>query len=97
VKNKVAPPFRTAEFDIMNVGGISESGNLVDVGVEFGIIEKSGAFFKFGKTMIGQGREAAKAYLEEHPKIAKQIEKEIWKRVKSGKIDLGKEIGEVKK
>ena len=97
VKNKVAPPFRTAEFDIMNVGGISQSGNLVDVGVDFEIIEKSGAFFKFGKTMIGQGREAAKAYLEEHPKVAKQIETEIWKIVKSGKIKLGKEIGEVKK
>jgi len=97
VKNKVAPPFRTAEFDIMNVAGISQSGNLIDVGVEFGIIEKSGAFFKFNKTMIGQGREAAKAYLEEHPKIAKQIETEIWKRVKSGKINLSKEIGEVKK
>ena len=97
VKNKVAPPFRTAEFDIMNVGGISQSGNLVDVGVDFEIIEKSGAFFKFGKTMIGQGREAAKAYLEEHPKVAKQIETEIWKIVKSGKIKLGREIGEVKK
>lgn len=97
VKNKVAPPFRTAEFDIMNVGGISQSGNLIDVGVDFGIIEKSGAFLKFGKMMLGQGREAAKAYLEEHPKVAKQIETEIWKRVKSGKINLGREIGEVKK
>ncbi len=97
VKNKVAPPFRIAEFDIMNVGGISQSGNLIDVAVDFGIIEKSGAFFKYGKTMIGQGREAAKTYLEEHPQVAKKIEKEIWERVKSGKVDLSKEIGEKKK
>ncbi|MCJ7793235.1 MAG: recombinase RecA [Candidatus Marinimicrobia bacterium] len=94
VKNKVAPPFRAAEFDIMNVGGISQSGNLVDVAVEFGLLEKSGAFFKYGQTMIGQGREATKAYLEEHPQIAKKIEKEIWERVKSGAVNLSKEIGE---
>jgi len=94
VKNKVAPPFRAAEFDIMNVGGISQSGNLVDVAVEFGLLEKSGAFFKYGQTMIGQGREATKAYLEEHPQIAKKIEKEIWERVKSGGVNLSKEIGE---
>jgi len=97
LKNKVAPPFRVAEFDIMNIGGISQTGNLVDVGVEFGIIEKSGAFFKYGKTMLGQGREATKAYLEEHPQIAKKIEIEAWERVKSGKVDLNKEIGEKKK
>ena len=94
VKNKVAPPFRTAEFDIMNVGGISQSGNLVDVAVEFGLLEKSGAFFKYGQTMVGQGREATKAYLEEHPQIAKKIEKEIWERVQSGAVNLRKEIGE---
>ncbi|OGV88622.1 recombinase RecA [Microgenomates group bacterium RBG_19FT_COMBO_39_10] len=97
VKNKVAPPFRVAEFDIMNVGGISQSGNLIDVAVELEIIEKSGAFFKFDKIMLGQGREAAKAYLEEHPQIAKKIEKEIWGKVKAGKLDLSREIGEKKK
>ena len=97
VKNKVAPPFRAAEFDIMNVGGISQSGNLVDVAVEFGLLEKSGAFFKYGQTMIGQGREATKVYLEEHPQIAKKIEKEIWERVKSGVVNLSKEIGEKRK
>lgn len=83
VKNKVAPPFRDAEFDIMNVGGISHTGSLVDVGVDLGIIEKSGTFLKFSKMMLGQGREAAKAYLEEHPKVAKQIEEEIWKKTKA--------------
>jgi len=92
VKNKVAPPFRAAEFDIMNVGGISQSGNLVDVAVEFGLLEKSGAFFKYGQTMIGQGREATKVYLEEHPQIAKKIEKEIWERVKSGVVNLSKKL-----
>jgi recombination protein RecA len=97
VKNKVAPPFRVAEFDIMNTSGISKTGNLLDVGVDLGIIEKSGAFFKYNKKIIGQGREAAKAFLEENPKLAKQIEVEIWKRVKAGKIDIGKEIGEKKK
>jgi recombination protein RecA len=97
VKNKVAPPFRTAEFDIMNVGGISQSGNLVDVAVEFGLLEKSGAFFKYGQTMVGQGREATKAYLEEHPQTAKKIEKEIWEKAQSGTVNLSKEIGEKEK
>ena len=82
VKNKVAPPFRVAELDIMNTTGISKSGNLLDVGVELGIIEKSGAFFKYGKTILGQGREAAKAFLDKNPKLAKEIEKEIWKKVR---------------
>ena len=97
VKNKVAPPFRVAEFDIMNVGGISNSGNLLDVAVDFDIVEKAGAFFKYGKNTLGQGREAAKAYLEEHSAMAKKIEKEIWDKVASGKVDLGREIGEKKK
>lgn len=97
VKNKVAPPFRVAEFDIMNTSGISKSGNLLDVGVDLEIIEKSGAFFKYSKKIIGQGREAVKVFLEENVKLAKQIETEIWKKVKTGKIDIGKEIGEKKK
>ncbi|HUS60000.1 MAG TPA: recombinase RecA [Nevskiaceae bacterium] len=97
VKNKVAPPFRVAEFDIMYTSGISKSGNLLDVGVDLEIIEKSGAFFKYSKKIIGQGREVAKAFLEENAKVAKQIETEIWEKVKAGKIDIGKEIGEKKK
>ncbi|MFH1841098.1 MAG: recombinase RecA [Candidatus Shapirobacteria bacterium] len=95
IKNKVAPPFRVAEFDIMN-NGISRAGNLLDVGVEFGIIAKNGAFFKYEKEIIGQGREAAKAYLDENVKIAKQVEDKIWERVKNGNIEAGKEIGEIK-
>jgi recombination protein RecA len=85
VKNKVAPPFRQTEFDIMNVGGISQSGDLLDMAVEMEIVEKSGAFFKYGKTMLGQGREAAKIFLEKNPKVAKQIEDEIRKKMKAEK------------
>jgi len=96
VKNKVAPPFRVAEFDIMSNCGISKSGNILDVAVDFDIIEKSGAFFKYEKEIIGQGREAAKTFLDEHPKVYKQIEAEIWKKVKEGKVEVGKEIGEEK-
>jgi len=98
-KNKVAPPFRMAEFDIMNVGGISKSGNIVDVGVELGIIEKSGAFFRYGKIMLGQGREAAKAFLEDpkNKKITQQIEKAIWKKVQSVKAEELRKVGERKK
>jgi recombination protein RecA len=82
-KNKLAPPFREAEFDIMNVGGISKEGDLIDLGVAHDLIEKSGAFFRFKGKVIGQGREAAKAFLEENPKIAVQLEKAIWEKVRT--------------
>ncbi|MFZ5365992.1 MAG: recombinase RecA [Patescibacteria group bacterium] len=94
VKNKVAPPFRTAEFDIMNIGGISQSGGILDVGMEMGIIGKSGAFLKYGEKLLGQGREATKLYLEENQKLAEEITKKIWEQVKSGKKVVPKEIGE---
>ncbi len=94
VKNKVSPPFRVAELDIMNVGGISQMGSLIDVGIELGILTKSGAFIRFGEAMLGQGREAAKIFLSENPKIAKQIEEAIWKVVKEGKKHLPKEVKE---
>lgn len=99
VKNKVAPPFRMAEFDIMSAGGVSRSGEILDIGVDLGIIEKSGAFFKYGKTMLGQGREAAKAYLEDpnNKKITEQIEKAIWKKVQSVKAEELRKVGERKK
>jgi recombination protein RecA len=77
VKNKVAPPFKQVEFDIMYGEGISKTGELVDLGVKAGIIEKSGAWFSFGGERIGQGRENTKAFLKEHSKIADQIEKAI--------------------
>lgn len=83
VKNKIAPPFRVAEFDVMN-DGISREGGILDVGVEYNVVNKSGAFFKFGTQMLGQGREAAKIYLKENHKITKEITDGIWKAVKSG-------------
>lgn len=95
VKNKVAPPFRIAEFDIMNVGGISKAGSLVDVAVELEIIKKAGAFYKYKGKIIGQGREAAKMTLDENPKLAKEIEEAIWNIVKGGK-EVPKEMGEAK-
>src|SRR5262245_12625904 len=77
VKNKVAPPFKQIEFDIMYGEGISTTGELVDLGVKAGIVEKSGAWFSFDSERIGQGRENAKAYLKEHPETAMRIERAI--------------------
>jgi recombination protein RecA len=74
VKNKLAPPFREVEFDILYGQGISRSGDLVDLASDLGIIEKSGAWFSFGGDRIGQGRENAKAYLEQHPDAMDKIE-----------------------
>ncbi|HUS52032.1 MAG TPA: recombinase RecA [Candidatus Bathyarchaeia archaeon] len=87
IKNKVAPPFREAEFDIMNVGGISRVGDILDLAVDLGIVDKAGAFFKYGKKILGQGREAAKTFLDKNPKFAGLIEKEIWKKAKEGKTE----------
>jgi recombination protein RecA len=77
VKNKVAPPFRSAEFDIMFDHGISQEGNLIDLGVELGLITKSGAFFSYGDIRLGQGRETAKQYIGQHPELAKELEEKI--------------------
>jgi recombination protein RecA len=77
VKNKVAPPFRQAEFDIMGNEGISKEGDLLTLGLQFGIFSKSGAFIKQGNKIIGQGAEAAKGYLKENKKEAKDLEKQI--------------------
>lgn len=84
VKNKVAPPFRIAEFDIMGEEGISKEGGLLDVALELGLVTKSGAFFRWGSKLIGQGRESAKAYFTEHKKDYHALEKEIWTKVKKG-------------
>ena len=75
VKNKVAPPFREAEFDIMFGEGISKVGEILDLGVKLGVVQKSGAWFNYGEMRLGQGRDNAKAYLKEHPEIADEIEK----------------------
>ena len=77
VKNKVAPPFKEAEFDIMYGAGISREGDLVDLGVECNVIEKSGSWFSYGEERIGQGRENAKQFLVEHPDTAADIEARV--------------------
>jgi recombination protein RecA len=77
MKNKVAPPFRKAEFDIMFGTGISREGDLLDMGVQLGVVRKSGAFFYFGETRVGQGRENAKEFLRENPAMTDEIEKQI--------------------
>jgi recombination protein RecA len=77
VKNKIAPPFRTAEFDIMYNKGISRTGDTLDLAVLHNVVEKSGAWFAYGGEKIGQGREAAKRYLEENPKVLAEIDKKV--------------------
>jgi len=77
VKNKVAPPFRKAEFDIMHDEGISKSGSILDLGVETGVLEKSGAWVTFGSERIGQGRESARGFLRDNTKLSREIEKRI--------------------
>ncbi|MBT6152605.1 MAG: DNA recombination/repair protein RecA, partial [Chloroflexi bacterium] len=74
VKNKVAPPFRTVEFDIMYNEGISRSGDLLDLAVELEVIDKRGSFYSYGETRLGQGREKTKAYMQENPDLATEIE-----------------------
>jgi len=81
VKNKVAPPYKQAEFDIMYDRGISKEGDILDVGVALGIIEKSGAWFSYGGERIAQGRENAKEYLRSHPELMKEIEMKIREKV----------------
>lgn len=81
VKNKVSPPFRVAEYDVMH-DGISKEGGLIDVGLELNVLSKSGAFLKYGTQMLGQGKEAAKLFLKENHKVAKEITDAIWKSVK---------------
>jgi len=83
VKNKVAPPFRKAEFDIMYGEGISHVGEIVDLGTEFLIIKKSGSWYSYGETKIGQGRESAKECMRENPELAEKIEAEIYAALKA--------------
>jgi len=95
VKNKVAPPLRVAEFDIMNDEGISKVGGILDVAVDMEIVVKKGAFFSYKDQTIAQGREAAKIYLRENPKVAKEIEDEIRKALSDGR-KVPKELGDEK-
>lgn len=85
VKNKVAPPFRKAEFDIMFGEGISRVGEIVDLGVAFGFIKKSGSWFSYGDTKLAQGRDAVKALLKDNPELADEIEGKIMEAVKEHK------------
>lgn len=79
VKNKVAPPFRQAEFDILYAKGISKEGDIIDLGVKYGLLERSGAYYRLGEDTIGQGKEQARMYLQDNPKVAEKLEKEIRK------------------
>jgi recombination protein RecA len=93
VKNKVAPPFRTAEFDIMFNEGISKSGDVLDLATKFEVIQKRGAFFSYGDIRIGQGRENAKDYLRQNPDLMTEIDTVIRQKALSGEIVLPLEIG----
>jgi len=81
VKNKVAAPFKTAEFDIYYDEGISKEADLLNVGLKFGVVKKSGAWFQFENKKLGQGLEAAKGFLKENPQVFKEIEKEVQKKI----------------
>jgi recombination protein RecA len=83
VKNKVAPPFRKAEFDIMFGEGISKTGEIVDLGVEYGIIKKSGSWFSYGETRLAQGRDATKQLIADNPELAEELETKIFEAMQN--------------
>ena len=83
VKNKVAPPFKTAEFDIMYGEGISKTGEILDIGVELDIIEKSGSWFSYGGSKLGQGRDSVKSILKDNPELMEELEQKILEELKS--------------
>jgi recombination protein RecA len=84
VKNKVAPPFRQAEFDIMFGEGISKVGEILDVGVEKGIVQKSGSWYSYNDTKLGQGRDAVKDLLKDNPELSEELEEAIKNAIKEG-------------
>ena len=89
VKNKLAPPFRKAEFDIMYGEGISKVGEIIDLGVDHKVIRKSGSWYSYGETKLGQGREAVKQLLRDNPELAEELENKIVKKLKE-KEEQGK-------
>lgn len=91
VKNKVAPPFRVAEFDIMFNEGISREGSILDVAVDFDVVKKRGSWYEYGDEKLGQGRDAVKTFLKENPKVCNSIEKEIRSILKKEEVPM--EIG----
>jgi len=84
VKNKVAPPFKKAEFDIMFGEGISKVGEIVDLGVELNIVKKSGSWFSYGDTKLGQGRDAVKSLLKDNIELAQELETKIMEALTTG-------------
>ena len=88
VKNKVAPPFRKAEFDIMFGTGISKSGEIIDLGVQLGIIKKSGSWYSYGEQKLAQGRDASKKLMEDNPELAEEIESKIMAQLTGKKLDI---------
>lgn len=96
IKNKVAPPFREAEFDIVYGEGISKAGNILDMAVNMDIIEKSGSWFSYDGDRIGQGRENVKKYLKDNPKILEEVEEKVRANfAKAFEDSLGEELPEV--
>ncbi|MDO8599982.1 MAG: DNA recombination/repair protein RecA, partial [bacterium] len=95
VKNKVAPPFRVAEFDIMNDVGISKVGGLVDVGVDLGVLQKSGAFYRYNDEIIGQGKAAVIIALNDDKKLAEELEKKVRSAVAAAKT-IPRKLDEIK-
>ncbi len=96
IKNKVAPPFRQAEFDIMFGEGISKEGEMVDYGVKLDIIDKSGAWFSYNETKLGQGRENVKAFLKENKELAKEIEEKIKQEISGNAMAIACGADEIK-
>ena len=86
VKNKVAPPFRQAEFDIIYGEGISKYGEIIDIGTEKNIIKKSGSWFSYGETKLGQGRDAVKKLLMDNPELSEEIENQITELLKKESV-----------
>jgi len=93
VKNKVAPPFRQAEFDILHSEGVSRSGDILDSGVKYGFVKRSGSYYQYGEETIGQGREQARCFLRANPKFMKEIETKVRKEAK---VDLSNEVSSKK-
>ena len=87
VKNKVAPPFRRAEFDIMYGAGVSKTGEVIDLGVDQGIIKKSGSWFSYGDTKLGQGRDAVKNLLADNPELMEELENKIKEAIRPTQVE----------
>ncbi|MCX8489902.1 MAG: DNA recombination/repair protein RecA, partial [Cyclobacteriaceae bacterium] len=90
VKNKVAPPFKVVEFDIMYGRGISKSGEIIDLGVELNVIQKSGSWFSYNGSKLGQGRDSVKQLIEDNPEMMDELEKKIKEKISAG-ADVKKE------